>query len=135
MVNSWETAKSSKCNNKIGTGDGDLAGGIDVELNDAGASERSIGLTGGDWNGGGNPQGGSCNGIPGATGGGDLSHASSSNGVLSERHVDMESQEGSTNGLLEEGDSANDSHAGSIKGDLGKPEDWKEGSIPDVHIV
>ncbi|KAI6000965.1 hypothetical protein F5J12DRAFT_784214 [Pisolithus orientalis] len=135
MANSWETAKSSKCDNGIGTGDGDLASGINAELNDAGASERSIGLTGGDWNGGGNPQGGLCNGIPGATGSGDLSHASSSNGVLSERHVDMESQGGSTNGLLEEGDSANDSHAGSIKGDLGKPEDWKEGSIPVVHIV
>ncbi|KAI6000134.1 hypothetical protein F5J12DRAFT_784447 [Pisolithus orientalis] len=61
--------------------------------------------------------------------GGDLYHASSSNGVLSERHVDMESQGGSTNGLLEEGVSANDSHTGSIKGDLGKPEDWKEGSV------
>ncbi|KAI6010799.1 hypothetical protein F5J12DRAFT_781782 [Pisolithus orientalis] len=66
---------------------------------------------------------------------GDLSHASSSNRVLSERHVDMESQGGSTNGLPEEGDSANDSNAGSIKGGLGEPEDWKEGSILVVHIV
>ncbi|KAI6020042.1 hypothetical protein F5J12DRAFT_781066 [Pisolithus orientalis] len=126
MANSWETAKSSECDNGIGTSNGDLASGINVELNDAGVSER---LTGGDWNGGGDPQGGSCNGIPGATGSGDLSHASSSNRVLSERCVDMESQGGSTNGLLEEGDGANDSHAGSIKGDLGKPADWKEGSI------
>ncbi|KAI6010724.1 hypothetical protein F5J12DRAFT_781726 [Pisolithus orientalis] len=81
----------------------------------------------GDWNGGGNPKGSLCNGIPGATGSGNLSHAGSSNGVLSERCVDMESQGGSTNGLLEEGDGANDSHAGAIKGDLGEPEDWKEG--------